>query len=352
MPTSLLVTEKKPTIDTVLGCDVAHIICVYLTSIEDLASLLQFWSATTTALCDNDPLHTAVRARTLSLVVSRAPLWSAASDFETVACCNGSRPFFAALCMSVSGSCQQAASPKPGVLNLLRALLATTPASDAPIPATAVVLEAIAWLHGHCGKTSAALRAWARAARAGSARAQLDLGLHKYRATGSASTVTDPDPDPNSSRDPQSLTANARESAESWLLAASRNPGLASLGLEGHVIRARSMMTLGAMALDGDGSEQDDAAAAECLESALRSVRRGSNVHLSLVALLPASTTSSASKSGSAADTLLAEDAQYIEELGAVLHEVEEDAREAMAAMGRFIYANGSGSAAARVTTG
>ena len=45
---------------------------------------------------------------------------------------------------------------------------------------------------------------------------------------------------------------------------------------------------------------------------------------------------------GCAADTLLTEDVQYVQELGAVLQQVEEDARESMQAIGRFVFfANG-----------
>lgn len=359
-------TEERPTIETVLVMDTVHCICAYINSIADLASLLQFWNLTNAERAE-DPVRAAVRSRAQAILSAQAPLWCAASQFETVACCNGTltaarktRPFFASLCMPsacrVSGSgscshglCQQEALPKPGVLDLLEGLLTPcqhTPAGEAESPAkVAVVLEAIAWLHGHCGRTAAALSAWARAARAGSARAQLDLGLHKYRTTGSASTLySDPGrtSSADESSDPLSKTARAgaeEESAESWLLAASRNPSLALLGFEGHVIKARAMMTLGVMALDGDGSAQDDSAATDYLEGALRSVRAGSKAHFSLGApLLP----STPSQAGNAADELLAADALYVQELGAVLQQVEEDARESMQAMGRFMFfANG-----------
>ena len=98
-------------------------------------------------------------------------------------------------------------------------------------------------------------------------------------------------------------------------------------------------MTLGVMALDGDGSAQDDSAATDYLEGALRSVRAGSKAHFSLGAPL---LTSTPSQAGNAADELLAADALYVQELGAVLQQVEEDARESMQAMGRFMFfANG-----------
>jgi hypothetical protein len=154
-----------------------------------------------------------------------APLWCAAESFSTaaiwsvrVAACDWHpRVFFGGLrapayCrvagsgLCAHGLCQKQELPKQGVLELLEWLARDSPpllkppssdvasaaaagasgcrpkaSSDAAAtagPSTRVLsLECLAWLHGALGRRDTALGAWARAARAGSARAQLDVGV-------------------------------------------------------------------------------------------------------------------------------------------------------------------------------
>ena len=221
-----------------------------------------------------------------------APLCSAASDFEEAALWPVSvsaadwrpREWFGqlreeAICR-VAGSgtcshglCQKRETPKAGVLAMLEWLSTRETTLDGSV--RAVCLECIAWLSGAVGRNDAARAAWSRAAAAGSARAQLDIGARSYRCTGTAATVYYA---VDSARPPATSAAAAVpvRRAEALLRAAASNPSLASLsGLEGHTVRARAAMLLGMMALDGDGSTQDDAAAQGYFERALLAARAG-----------------------------------------------------------------------------
>lgn len=335
--------NTKPTLHTLVSCDVARVIAHHLDYLNDVASL---W------LCllpfKPKALHEAVIDRAAAIVMSHAPLWCAASDFEeaacwpvTVAACNWRpRHFFAELRMpptcKVAGSgrcshglCQKQELPKVGVLELLEeVVLMLTPST-----ACATALETIAWVNGCLGRNDDAMQAWERACRAGSARAQLDLGLRSYRSTGSASTVYhNPDLPPPAPEPDVASEAAKVSSAQSRLRAASKNPTLESLGLEGQVIKARALMVLGMMALDGDGSEQDDAAALDCLEGAMRAVRAGSKLHFSLGVHEPADDNGFGCQPSP----------DYARNLGQRLQEVEEDARESMQSIDRFkFFANG-----------
>ena len=216
-----------------------------------------------------------------------APLCLAASDFEEEALWPASvsaakwrpREWFGqlreeAVCR-VAGSgtcshglCQKRETPKAGVLELLEWLSTRESRLDGSV--RAVCLECIAWLSGAVGRNDAARAAWARAAATGSARAQLDIGARSYRCTGTAATVY------YAADSARPTSTEPVRRAEALLRAAASNPGLASLsGLEGHTVRARAAMLLGMMALDGDGSTQDDAAAQGYLERALLAARAG-----------------------------------------------------------------------------
>ena len=104
---------------------------------------------------------------------------------------------------------------------------------------------------------------------AGSARAQLDLGVRRYN-TGTASTVYYQ----AGFAHPESSATESAAGAEAMLHAAMSNKSLGSMGLEGLVIEARASMILGMMALDGDGSKQDDSQAFVYFERALRVAKK------------------------------------------------------------------------------
>ena len=114
------------------------------------------------------------------------------------------------------------------MLELLDELSRTPSNSDG---AVAVAALSAARLLGAIGRNEKALRLWTQAADAGSARAQLDLGVRQYN-TGTASTVYY-----QAGAHPPSPTAQSAAGAEALLWAASSNPTLPSLGLEGRVIR-------------------------------------------------------------------------------------------------------------------
>lgn len=256
-------TSLAPTLRAVLSGDTAALVVQWLDRIEDLAAAL----ASVAPLYSKD-LHDAIMSRAREIVV-KAPLWSAVSNFcedflwpSTVAAANWHvHPYFGAMrapqVCRVAGSgtcshglCQKQEAPKEGVLELLAALASGSNSNSVVVAA----LECAARLNGALGRNETALQLWSDAAEAGSARAQLDLGVRRYN-TGTASTVyCQPGSDP-------SPVVESAAGAEKLLRAAASNPALPSLGLEGRVIKARACMILGMMALDGDGSTQDDKAA-------------------------------------------------------------------------------------------
>ena len=336
------------TLRTLLSSDACLVIIDHLDNLADLAAL---W------LCPlpvrPEVLQDAVSCRATKLL-ALAPLWVAADLFEqsalwpvAVAACDWlPRPFFATLrapkqCKVTGhggcshGLCQKQETPKAGVLDLL-VLLSTEESCSS------LALEVHAWLCGALGRNDDAMRAWRDAAAAGSPRAQFDVGIRRYQSEGSASTLYhDPDAPlpaaPSSREDPSAIC-----SAAALLRLASKNPTLPSLGLEGYVIEARSLMVLGMMTLDGDGIPQDDAKAFECFEGACRAVHKGRayvEVHCHRsdkeCTPLPAITT------GPTGRPIVGE-AAYAVKLLSVLNDVEDDAEEAMNAMDRFtFFANG-----------
>ena len=262
--------------------------CELIAGRLDLASA----AALAQALLPRRPIRLYESFLTLAKGLGRiAPLCSAARDFEEEALWPTSvsaadwrpREWFGqlreeAVCR-VAGSgtcshglCQKRETPKAGVLEMLEWFGTREATLNGSV--RAVCLECIAWLSGAVGRNDAARAAWARAAAAGSPRAQLDIGFRSYRCTGTAATVYYA---ADSARPPAATSAaGAPRRAESLLRAAASNPSLASLsGLEGHTVRARAAMLLGMMALDGDGSTQDDAAAQGYFERALLAARAG-----------------------------------------------------------------------------
>ena len=272
-------SEVPPTLCTILSSDVGPLVIACVDGLEDLASIA--------CLCPSGPHFASTRGAILQragTIVLEAPLWSAVSNFVQDFCWPTSvaaaawhvHPFFAKLrappICRVTGSgrcshglCQKQETPKEGVLELLDELSRTPSNSDGAVAVAA--LECSARLLGAIGRNEKALRLWTQAADAGSARAQLDLGVRQYN-TGTASTVYY-----QAGAHPPSPTAQSAAGAEALLWAASSNPTLPSLGLEGRVIRARAYMILGMMALDGDGSTQDDRAAFDWFERAHRIAR-------------------------------------------------------------------------------
>ena len=382
-----------PTLLSILSSDVAGVITQQLESIADVAAL---WRS----LAPLQPVHLrwAVEARAAILILD-APVWSAAGNFEddalwpiTVAACDWHpRPFFASLRQpafcKVAGSgtcshglCQKQEMPKEGVLELFE-LLAGKAGDDACVATQltrTTAIECAAWLCGAVGRHEAAEQYWMRAASQGSARALLDIGLRLYRTTGSASTLysgphalktfttlptlISSGRAPGASGGTAAATAaghvsggRAADTAEALLRRAKSNPALQSLGLEGHVIRARSLMTLGMMALDGDGAAQDDAAAFHAFEGAVKAVKAGLarpsdftyEVRLDRVdgdgsQLVTGIRSVHTAPSGSKAARPLVPDEVYSKSLVAHLLKVEEDAQEAMGSMDRFFFfANG-----------
>ena len=281
---------EQPTLATILSSDACVFVVQHCATLADLAALYH-------SILPRQPavLMHAVDIRATVLIRS-APLCSAATNFSeealwpvTIAAANWHpHPFFAALrapaCCRVAGSgtcshglCQKQETPMPGVFELLERAVACDeragPQGDAEGPRTSVLaIECIARLNGALGRNEQALREWERAATAGSARAQLDVGIRRY-STGTASTVYEA-PGAAPSRSSAAGTSGAA-SAVSLLRSAADSADLPALGLEGTVLRARALMLLGMMSLDGDGVAQDDGAAFEFFERVLRTVRAG-----------------------------------------------------------------------------
>ena len=189
------------------------------------------------------------------------------------------------------------------------------------------------------------MRAWRRAAVAGSPRAQLDLSVREYRqrtSTYSAEArplAAKPIPPASPAERPAAQTGG---SAEALLRAVVVNPALKSLGVEGHTIQARALLHLGLMALDGDGTDQDDAAALEHLERALRVAKAGE----AMVALDPPARSQSRSRVVALDPSVLPcrdpSEHEYARRLCEQLREVARDAQEILESMDRFSYfANG-----------
>ena len=341
------------TFEDLLCCDVISCVVGHLHSLADIAAVWRCCTPEAPAA-----LHEAALARAGSVAAGAAPLWSAHSSFaecalwplSVPACDWHPRPFFAALrapaYCRVAGSgacshglCQKQETPKPGVLELLEAVVASSSPAETGALAAAVdttataALECIAFLCGALGRNDAARRAWSHAAAADSPRAQLDLGISKYTRGRAGERTGDGDEPPRS--------------ASSLLLAASRSARLPGLGLEGLAIKARALVTLGMMHLDGDGAEQDDAAAVECFQgvvsahreakAALAGVqRRGVRSRKECTPLPTVRLTRPAPEL-----PLQGEAACAVMLLGA-LRTAEEDAREVLETMDRFtFFANG-----------
>lgn len=368
-PTVAVDETMTTTFSTILANDVCAIIVENLHCFADLAAL---WKCSAAGCAAPAALHEAVLVAAARALTQQAPMWTAANTFEaealwpiTVAACDWRpRAFFAALrapaFCRVTGSgrcahglCQKQETPKAGVLDLLHILASPTAAPFAPQRDPTVVWtawEGIAWLCGALGRNQEALHAWARAAAAGSARAQLDVGIATYKGAGSASTLYN-DPNAPPQAPPAATTAPApapAPSAASLLRAASRNKSLPALGLEGHTIKAKALMTLGMMHLDGDGAPQDDATAFECFEGvgrARRAVpqrflgrRRGDAADAGPRECCPLPTI----YGGDSGQALLPGEAAYALKLVAAMQTVQEDAAEVMESMDRFtFYANG-----------
>lgn len=222
----------SPTLRTLLSGDTCDLVVLHL-GLADLAALtIVLLPAHPRELSEAIEAHA---ARCLAL----APLCCVAESFATaaiwpvsVAACNWHpREFFGnlrapAYCR-VAGSgtcshglCQKQEQPKQGVVEVLEWLARDAPplleaTADAPAAATGpstrvLSLECLAWLHGALGRGEAALEAWARAARAGSARALLDLGVRSY-GEGTASVVyTMPSTPAGCKRRPPCLRTAAR----------------------------------------------------------------------------------------------------------------------------------------------
>ena len=285
-----------PTLATIIASDVCEFIARHF-SLTDFAAL----AAALLPLCPQE-LWTAIESNAMCILAD-APLFCAADNFVTaaiwplsVAASNWCpREFFGALrapaFCRVTGSgrcahglCQKQEEPKEGVVEILDWLAR----DDSPPSVRVVSLECLAWLHGALGRRDAALDAWMRAARAGSARALLDIGVRSYME-GTASTVYCMPSTPkrlglvaSSSADNKGASNAAAKStgagagAEPMLRKAARHPSLDSLpNLEGHVIRTKAHLYLGMMALDGDGCAQDDDAAHASFVAAAKAAKAG-----------------------------------------------------------------------------
>ena len=345
-------TATPPTLLHILSGDTCFLIVSHIHTLSDLAAV---WSCLLPSL--PRALREAIKLRAQALIKA-APLWLT-EDFVlgaiwpvTVAACDWHpRPFFASLrapaVCRVTGSglcshglCQKQESPKEGVLELLELMAAGQTPPCAPL-----ALECLAWACGALGRQEAAMRAWRRAAVAGSPRAQLDLSVREYRQrTGTYSAEARPlaaKPLPPAS--PAELpAAQTGGSAEALLRAVVVNPALKSLGVEGHTIQARALLHLGLMALDGDGTDQDDAAALEHLERALRVAKAGE----AMVALDPSARSQSRSRVVALDPSVLPcrdpSEHEYARRLCEQLCEVARDAQEILESMDRFSYfANG-----------
>ena len=333
-------TATPPTLLHILSGDTCFLIVSHIHTLSDLAAV---WSCLLPSL--PRALREAVKLRAQALIKA-APLWLT-EDFVlgaiwpvTVAACDWHpRPFFASLrapaVCRVTGSglcshglCQKQESPKEGVLELLELMAAGQTPPCAPL-----ALECLAWACGALGRQEAAMRAWRRAAVAGSPRAQLDLSVREYRqrtSTYSAEArplAAKPLPPASPASPAERPAAQTGGSAEALLRAVVVNPALKSLGVEGHTIQARALLHLGLMALDGDGTDQDDAAALEHLERALRVAKAGEAMVALDPSVLPCRDPS---------------EHEYARRLCEQLCEVARDAQEILKSMDRFSYfANG-----------
>ena len=348
-------TATPPTLLHILSGDTCFLIVSHIHTLSDLAAV---WSCLLPSL--PRALREAVKLRAQALIKA-APLWLT-EDFVlgaiwpvTVAACDWHpRPFFASLrapaVCRVTGSdlcshglCQKQESPKEGVLELLELMAAGQTPPCAPL-----ALECLAWACGALGRQEAAMRAWRRAAVAGSPRAQLDLSVREYRqrtSTYSAEArplAAKPLPPASPASPAERPAAQTGGSAGALLRAVVVNRALKSLGVEGHTIQARALLHLGLMALDGDGTDQDDAAALEHLERALRVAKAGE----AMVALDPSARSQSRSRVVALDPSVLPcrdpSEHEYARRLCEQLCEVARDAQEILKSMDRFSYfANG-----------
>ena len=337
-----------PTLLHILSGDTCFLIVSHIHTLSDLAAT---WSCMLPSL--PRALREAVNLRAQALIEA-APL-CLTDDFVqdaiwpvTVAACYWHpRPFFASLrapaVCRVTGSgicshglCQKQESPKEGVLELLELMAAGQTPPCAPL-----ALECLAWACGALGRKEAAMRAWRRAAFAGSPRAQLDLSVREYRqrtstySTEARPIAAKPLPPASPAERPAAQTAGT---AEALLHAVVVNPALESLGVEGHTILARAFLHLGLMALDGDGTDQNDAAALEHLERALRAAKAGE----AQVALDPSTRSHSRSRVVALDPSVLPcrgpIEHEHARRLCEQLCEVARDAQEILESMGRFSY--------------
>ena len=337
-----------PTLLHILSGDTCFLIVSHIHTLSDLAAT---WSCMLPSL--PRALREAVNLRAQALIEA-APL-CLTDDFVqdaiwpvTVAACYWHpRPFFASLrapaVCRVTGSgicshglCQKQESPKEGVLELLELMAAGQTPPCAPL-----ALECLAWACGALGRKEAAMRAWRRAAFAGSPRAQLDLSVREYRqrtstySTEARPIAAKPLPPASPAERPAAQTAGT---AEALLHAVVVNPALESLGVEGHTILARAFLHLGLMALDGDGTDHNDAAALEHLERALRAAKAGE----AQVALDPSTRSQSRSRVVALDPSVLPcrgpIEHEHARRLCEQLCEVARDAQEILESMGRFSY--------------
>jgi len=235
------------TLATVLSGDLAALVVDNLDQFQDVAALLAVF------IRAPPPLIAAAASRGAAILGSDALCadWSVTFNFEAQALWPDSvsaarwHPvqWLAALrappVCKVTGSgrcahglCQKQDIAALGVMPLLKYLSS----SELMCPAAGgcsvqvLALECIARLNGALGRNEMALHEWRRAARVGSARAQLEIGIRQYKASDS--------------------------SAATMLRRAVNNEG--SVGVERQLIRAQAALHLGYMALDGDGETQDD----------------------------------------------------------------------------------------------
>ena len=298
-----------PTLLHILSGDTCFLIVSHIHTLSDLAAT---WSCMLPSL--PRALREAVNLRAQALIEA-APL-CLTDDFVqdaiwpvTVAACYWHpRPFFASLrapaVCRVTGSgicshglCQKQESPKEGVLELLELMAA--------------------------GQT------------------QLDLSVREYRqrtstySTEARPIAAKPLPPASPAERPAAQTAGT---AEALLHAVVVNPALESLGVEGHTILARAFLHLGLMALDGDGTDQNDAAALEHLERALRAAKAGE----AQVALDPSTRSHSRSRVVALDPSVLPcrgpIEHEHARRLCEQLCEVARDAQEILESMGRFSY--------------
>ena len=331
--------ESPPTLHTILFGDTCSIV---ISHIEDLADLAACWRSLLPR--HHAPFLMAIEQRAAHIIEVSAPLCSAASSFAQDALWPPSvpankwkpPPFFAALrappFCKVTGSgkcshglCQKQETAKAGVFELLERLAVR---DDAPrgepsgLPTSVLALECVARLHAALGRNEIALKAWERAAAAGSARAMLDLGIRRYGCD---------------EQDARAAAAMLRTAADS--------PSLPALGLEGCVVRARALMLLGTMALDGDGCEADDLVAHAFFEGVSAAAAEGTKLMASLDADADARDDDAGVQGAQSAAFWTPgwrERARSAHLLGQALKQAGEDAHEVLQSMSRFKYfANG-----------